>query len=156
VKHLTPWGRVIVAIELICDFLVVPPFRTKPAYRVIQELLILGIGCNPEIGKTDFYRKSEVNISVGRVDCLTTEQIYPTVTERIRTVARSGSFFTCFSTEFPSAPFLFGYSAKKELGLFARSRLSSREITTDLFEFPSILVRLANYPTQMFGPKLTQ
>jgi hypothetical protein len=48
--------------------LVVPPLFTETAYRVIQELLILGVGCNPEIGKTDFYGESEVNIGVGRVD----------------------------------------------------------------------------------------
>ena len=56
--------------------------------------------------------------------------------ERIPTVANSGSFFTCFSTDLPSAPFLFGYSAKEELSLFARSGLLSREITTYLSEFP--------------------
>ena len=81
---LAPSSRVIVAIEPIGNLLIVPPFRTKPAYRVIQELLILGIGCNPKIGKTNFYGESEVNISVGRVDCLTTEQTYSTVTDLAR------------------------------------------------------------------------
>ena len=49
---LTPWGRVIVAIEPICDLLVVPPFLSILAYRVIQELLVLRIGCNPQVGET--------------------------------------------------------------------------------------------------------
>ena len=84
VEHLAPWGRVIVAIQPIGNLLMVPPFRKKPAYRVIQELLILGVGCNPEIGKSNFYGESEVNIGIGRVDCLTTEQTYSTVTDLAR------------------------------------------------------------------------
>jgi len=67
VEHLAPWGRVIVAIQPIGNLLIVPPFRKKPAYRVIQELLILGIGCYPEIGKTNFYGESKKYIGSVRL-----------------------------------------------------------------------------------------
>ena len=32
---LAPWGRVIVAIEPICDFLVIPPLLTELAYFLV-------------------------------------------------------------------------------------------------------------------------
>ena len=35
IELLAPGGRVIVAIEPICDLLVVPPFLTKTAYGVV-------------------------------------------------------------------------------------------------------------------------
>ena len=35
IELLTPCRRVIVAVEPICDFLVVPPLLTKLAYRVV-------------------------------------------------------------------------------------------------------------------------
>ena len=48
--------------------------------------------------------------------------------ERIRTVARSGRFFTC----------LLCCSAKNEVLFFARFLDFSREMTTDLTDLPSI------------------
>ena len=56
-------GRVIVAIEPIRNLLVIPPFFTETLNGVKQELLILRIGCNPEIGKSFLYGECEVNIS---------------------------------------------------------------------------------------------
>ena len=68
-KSLPPGGRGIVLVHPICDLGVVPPLFTKPAYRVIQELLILGIGCYPEIGKTNFYGEGKKDVgSVRLVD----------------------------------------------------------------------------------------
>jgi hypothetical protein len=54
-KLLASWGFVIVLVQPICDFLVIPPLLTKIAYQPIQQLLIGGIWCNPKIGKTNFY-----------------------------------------------------------------------------------------------------
>ena len=62
------WGRVIVAIEPIGNLLVAPPLFSKTAYGVVQKLLVFGVGCYPEIGKTHFQGESEVNIGVGWVD----------------------------------------------------------------------------------------
>ena len=59
---------VIVAIEPIRNLLVIPPLFTETLNGVKQELLILRIGCDPEIGKTNFYGESEVNIGVRLVD----------------------------------------------------------------------------------------
>ena len=62
-KLLTPWGLVFVLVQPIGNLGVIPPLFTETAYRVIQELLILGIGCNPEIGKTNFYGEGKKDIS---------------------------------------------------------------------------------------------
>ena len=67
IEPLTPDRRVIVAIEPICNLLIVPPFRKKPAYRVIQELLILGIECYPEMGKTNFYGEGKKDVGSVRL-----------------------------------------------------------------------------------------
>ena len=72
---LPPRSRVIVGIEPICDFLVVPPLFTETAYRVIQELLILRIGCYPEICYTDRQGKGEIDIYVRLVGFLPTSKI---------------------------------------------------------------------------------
>ena len=73
----SPGGRVIVAIEPICDFLVVPPLFTETAYRVKQELLILRIGCYPEICYADRQGKGEIDIYVRLVGFLPPSKTIP-------------------------------------------------------------------------------
>ena len=63
-------GRVIVAIKPICDLLVIPPLFTETTYRVIQELLILRIGCYPEICYADRQGEGEIEIYVRLVGFL--------------------------------------------------------------------------------------
>ena len=66
-KLLASWGFVIVFVQPICDLDIVPPLFTETAYRVIQELLILRIGCYPEISKTDFYGKGKKDVGCVRL-----------------------------------------------------------------------------------------
>jgi len=53
IELLTSWGLVIVGIEPISNLLVIPSLLTKSAYGVVEELLVLGIGCSPEVTCTD-------------------------------------------------------------------------------------------------------
>jgi hypothetical protein len=52
-KLLASWGFVIVLVQPICDFLVMPSLLTKVSNGVVEELLVLGIGCSPEVTCTD-------------------------------------------------------------------------------------------------------
>ena len=61
-KLLAPCRRVIVLIEPICDLLVVPPLLTILAYRVVEKLLILRIGCDPQIGETTSNSESKKDV----------------------------------------------------------------------------------------------
>ena len=54
-----PKCREIVAIQPIGNLLIVPPLLAEIAYQPIQQLLIGGVGCNPEISKSDFYDEGE-------------------------------------------------------------------------------------------------
>jgi len=61
-EFLPPGVREIVAIQPIGSLLIVPPLLAEIAYQPIQQLLIGGVGCNPEIRYTDFYLKGENDI----------------------------------------------------------------------------------------------
>ena len=78
-------GLKSVVIQPICDLNIVPPLFTILAYRFIQELLVLRIGCNPEIGETtsNFEGKKDVGSVILR-GFLATVQIYSTVTDLAR------------------------------------------------------------------------
>jgi len=52
----------IIAIQPIGNLLIVPPLLAEIAYQPIQQLLIGGIGCNPEISKSDFYCEGKKDI----------------------------------------------------------------------------------------------
>ena len=69
------WGRVIVAIEPIGNLLIVPPLLTETAYPVVQELLVGGIWCYPEVCDADRQGKGEINIYVRLVGFLPTNKI---------------------------------------------------------------------------------
>ena len=70
-------GRVIVAIKPICDLLVIPPLFTETLNGVKQELLILRIGCYPEIRYTDRQGKGEIDIYVRLVGFLPPNKTIP-------------------------------------------------------------------------------
>ena len=61
-ESLASGGREIVAIQPIGNLLIVPPLLAEIAYQPIQQLLIGGIGCNPEISKSDFYCEGKKDI----------------------------------------------------------------------------------------------
>jgi hypothetical protein len=60
---MSSWGRVIVAIEPIGNLLVVPPLLTETAYPVVQELLVGGIWCYPEVCDADRQGKGKKDIN---------------------------------------------------------------------------------------------
>ena len=64
-KLLASWGFVIVLVQPIGNLGVIPPFLPDLTNGVVEELLVLGIGCNPEIRYTDFYNEGEIDI--GRI-----------------------------------------------------------------------------------------
>ena len=70
-EFVTPGCLVSVLVQPICDLDIVPPFLTILAYRVIQELLVLGIVCNPEIGETTSNFEGKKDVSSVRISGFT-------------------------------------------------------------------------------------
>ena len=80
-----PGCREIVAIQPICNLLVIPPLLAEIAYQPIQQLLIRGIRCNPEISESSFYREGKKDVSsITFRGFLAAEGIYSTVTDLAR------------------------------------------------------------------------
>ena len=52
-KLLTSWGSVIVLVQPIGNLGVIPLFLPELTNGVVEELLVLGIGCSPEVTCTD-------------------------------------------------------------------------------------------------------
>ena len=80
-----PGCREIVAIQPIGNLLIVLPLLAEIAYQPIQQLLIRGIRCNPEISESSFYNEGEKYVcSITFRGFLATEGIYSTVTDFAR------------------------------------------------------------------------
>ncbi len=63
-ESLASGSREIIAIQPIGNLLIVPPLLAEIAYQPVQQLLIRGIGCNPEISISAFYREGKEYIGI--------------------------------------------------------------------------------------------